>query len=344
MRQLGTGRIASICGRYYAMDRDKRWDRVKAAFDLLVNGETEYVASSPARALADAYDRGESDEFVLPTRIDDEAMPWSPISDGDAVIFMNYRADRARELTQALALDDFSGFPRSHKPQTHLVTLTEYEKGLPVAVAFEPLHLPNVLGEVISKQGWKQLRIAETEKYAHVTFFFNGGVEAPFPGEDRYLVPSPKVATYDLQPEMNAPLLTDKLVEAIEGGTYDLIVCNYANPDMVGHTGNFAAAVKAIETIDDCLKRVTEALLRVGGEAIITADHGNAEKMRDRSTGQAHTAHTSDPVPCVLVSSRRATVTEAPGILSDVAPTLLTMMELDIPQDMTGKPLFHVDS
>ncbi len=343
-RELGLGGVASISGRYFAMDRDKRWDRIASVYRLLTEGIAERTADDAISALRLAYEQGETDEFVKPTRIDNSHQPFAPIQDGDSVFFMNYRADRARQLTQALTLPEFEGFERPCFPKVHMVTLTEYEKGLPVNVAFSPLQLKNVLGEVLSQRGYRQLRIAETEKYAHVTFFFNGGVEAPFPGEDRKLIPSPKVATYDQQPEMNAPKLTQALVETIESGAYDCIVCNYANPDMVGHTGNFEATVKAIETIDQCLAQVVSALERVGGQAIITADHGNAEKMRDPETGQPHTAHTNDPVPCVYIGPHTVRITETKGVLADVAPTLLHLMNETIPQEMTGTLLFEKQS
>jgi 2,3-bisphosphoglycerate-independent phosphoglycerate mutase len=341
IKTLGCGKIASLIGRYYAMDRDKRWERVQSAYELLAEGKAAYQAQSAAEGLQTAYDRGESDEFVQATAIYDIA----PVTIGldDTVIFMNYRSDRARELTHAFIDHDFSGFPRIHPAHRGLfITLTQYAANINVPVIFPPIGLTHTLGAYLSELGLRQLRIAETEKYAHVTFFFNGGVEEPAPGEDRCLIPSPKVATYDLQPEMSAPELTDKLVAAIRGQTYDFIVCNYANPDMLGHTGNFDAAVKAIEVIDVCLARVIEAVRSVDGEAIITADHGNAECMYDETTHQAHTAHTSERVPFVYVG-RSGTITHSDGTLSDIAPTILYLMGLPQPREMTGKTLLNLE-
>ncbi len=327
------GRIASLSGRYYAMDRDKRWDRVELAYRMLVSGQSEFHAESALAGLEASYGRQEFDEFVKPTVIGEAA----PIQPGDAVIFMNYRADRARELTRAFVDDPFEGFERDRLP-LHFVMLTQYAADIKTRCAFGPLFLPKVLGEHLQDLGKTQLRIAETEKYAHVTFFFNGGIEKPFEGEDRELIPSPQVATYDLQPEMNAPLLTEKFVAAIESGQYDFIICNFANPDMVGHTGNFDATVKAITCLDQCLGRIIDALKANGGEAFITADHGNAEKMSDHETGQPHTAHTNFLVPFIYVG-RDAVAKDGKGVLSDVAPTMLSIAGLPIPQEMTGTPL-----
>lgn len=336
-REAGVGRIATLCGRYHAMDRDQRWDRVEKTWKLLTAGDAEYHFDDSVAALHAAYERGENDEFVEPTVIGDAA----PIGDGDAVIFMNYRADRARQLTRVFVDENFAGFDRGRRPGlSAFVMLTRYAADINAACAYPPVSMDNVLGEYLQNLGKRQLRIAETEKYAHVTFFFNGGVEQPFTGEDRLLIPSPKVATYDLQPEMNAPALTDKLVEAITGDQYDVIICNFANPDMVGHTGNFGATVKAIETIDACLGRIAEALEKAGGEALVTADHGNAEKMADAGTGQAHTAHTSEPVP-LLYLGRKAKVLRQDGVLSDVAPTLLHLMGVPVPEEMTGRCLLE---
>jgi 2,3-bisphosphoglycerate-independent phosphoglycerate mutase len=336
------GKIVSLVGRYFAMDRDQRWDRVKQAYDLLTLGDGEYHADAPLIGLQMAYERGENDEFVKPTSIHAANEKPVTIADGDSVIFMNFRADRARELTAAFTQDNFNGFRRERKPKlARFLTLTEYDATFHVPAIFAPERLTNILGDYLSKLGLHQLRLAETEKYAHVTFFFNGGVEAPNPGEDRILVPSAKVATYDLQPEMSAPQLTAKLVEAIYSKTYDVIICNYANPDMVGHTGNFAATVKAIETIDSCLTKIIAALKAIGGEAIITADHGNAELMFDKNTGQAHTAHTSELVP-VVYYGRHAHPAKTNGILSDIAPTLLYLMGLAKPPEMTGVSLFKL--
>lgn len=331
-------RIASICGRYYAMDRDKRWDRIRLAYDMLTLGVAQYTAPDAAAALDAAYARDESDEFVKPTLIGEPA----PVVDGDAVVFMNFRADRARQLTAAFTQPAFSGFERTRCPMlAAFVTLTEYQQDFDCPVAFPPTALTNVLGEYAAANGLQQLRIAETEKYAHVTFFFNGGREAKFDGEDRVLVPSPRVATYDLKPEMSAPELTDRLCDAIRSGTYDLIICNYANADMVGHTGIFAAAVAAVETIDASLARIADALAETGGEMLITADHGNVEQLHDAETGQAHTAHTTNLVPFVYVGSRDVEMTGS-GVLSDVAPSLLVLLGLPQPKEMTGKALLRV--
>ncbi|MEM7083123.1 MAG: 2,3-bisphosphoglycerate-independent phosphoglycerate mutase, partial [Pseudomonadota bacterium] len=336
MAEAGVGRIATLAGRYYAMDRDNRWDRIERAYTLYTTGDAPHATPTALEGLSEAYERDENDEFVSPTRVGDPAL----IADGDAVVFLNFRADRAREMTQAFTASDFDGFDRQHVPTLHSFTcMTEYHKDFDVEVAFPPDSLPNVLGEYVSDLGLRQLRIAETEKYAHVTFFFNGGVEQPYEGEERVLVPSPDVATYDLQPEMNAPLVTDGLVEAIESGTFDLIVCNFANADMVGHTGKFDATVKAIEALDTCLGRVTDAIRRAGGELLMTADHGNAEKMEDEHTGQAHTAHTTFDVPLLYIG-REAEIIED-GVLSDIAPTLLHMMGLDVPEQMTGRSLIR---
>lgn len=340
-KRLGVGHIASLVGRYYAMDRDSRWDRVELAYKMLTQSKSQFSPFADAtEALQAAYARDENDEFVKPSIIDESAA----IKSGDAVIFMNYRADRAREITRAFVDNQFNFFDRGKKiPLTDFVMLTQYADSIDTNYAFAPVYLPKVLGEHLQDLGKTQLRIAETEKYAHVTFFFNGGIEQPFEGEDRELVPSPKVATYDLQPEMNAPLLTDKFVAAIESNKYDFIICNFANPDMVGHTGKFEATVKAIETLDACLKKITDALCKNGGEAMITADHGNAEKMNDDKTGQPHTAHTNYLVPFIYFG-RNAIATTKRGVLSDVAPSLLTIAGLPIPDEMTGKPLMQIIS
>ena len=336
-------RIASLCGRYYAMDRDKRWDRVARAYALIVDGESEHRAATAHGALEAAYARGESDEFVAPTVVVRDGEPQR-MHDGDVVVFMNFRADRAREMTRALTDAGFDAFDRKRVPElARYATLTSYgDEFAHLPVAYRPQSVANGFGEYIASLGLTQLRIAETEKYAHVTYFFNGGTETAYPGEDRILVPSPKVATYDLKPEMSAPEVTDRLVAAIQGGRYDAIVCNYANGDMVGHTGNFEAAVKAVETLDACIGRVVAAAWSAGGEVLITADHGNAEKMHDDGTGQAHTAHTLNVVPLVYVG-RAATLAEG-GALSDVAPTLLAMMGLPQPAEMTGRSLIHFGS
>lgn len=341
-KALGRGRIATMIGRYYAMDRDHRWPRVQAAYDLMTLGKAECVARSAQDGLKAAYERGESDEFVKATAIVPAGGEAVTIRDGDVVIFMNFRSDRARQITRAFIEEGFTGFERVVVPKlARFVTLTEYQAEFHVPVAFPPERLRNVLGAYLSQLGKHQLRIAETEKYAHVTFFFNGGEERPFEGEDRILVPSPTdVPTYNLKPEMSAAQVTDKVVQAIQGGKYDVIICNFANPDMVGHTGDFGAAVKAVQTLDACLARVWQAARSVGGELLITADHGNVEQMSDPESGQAHTAHTTNPVPLVYVG-RRATMAEG-GALEDVAPTLLSLMGLPRPTEMSGHSLVQL--
>lgn len=341
-QQLHCGRIASLTGRYYAMDRDKRWERTQRAYDLLTQGEAPFHATTAVEGLQQAYARNENDEFVQPTAIHPAGQAPITVDDGDMVIFMNFRADRARQLTRAFTDPHFDGFARAKRPElAAFITLTQYAADIAAEVAFPPLVLKNILGEYIAKQGLTQLRIAETEKYAHVTFFFNGGEERQYPGETRDLIPSPKVATYDLQPEMSANPLAERLVAEINSGKYALIVCNFANPDMVGHTGDFDATVRAIETIDGCLQRVITAVLAVGGEAVITADHGNAECMFDPSTGQAHTAHTVNLVPVIYVG-RPAVPTTAEGVLYDIGPTLLYLLGLTQPEEMTGSSLFRL--
>ena len=338
--ELGCGRTATVCGRYYAMDRDNRWDRIESAYALLTEGTAQYRADSSSDALAAAYQRGESDEFVLPTVICDEQHKAALVSDNDAVVFMNFRSDRARQLTQAFVDKDFDRFQRSTVPAlADFVTATEYAADINACCAFAPEILDNVLGDYVAQKHMTQLRIAETEKYAHVTFFFSGGREQEFPGEDRQLIASPDVATYDLKPEMSAPELTDKLVQAITSGKYDLIVCNYANGDMVGHTGVFDAAVKAVEALDVCLGRVEHALLNAGGQALVTADHGNCEQMADHASVQTHTQHTTELVPLVYIGPKQAPLKPSGGILADIAPTLLDLMELPQPSEMTGTSL-----
>jgi len=337
----GNARIASICGRYYAMDRDKRWERVAPAYELVVDGRGAFVAHTARAALEAAYARGESDEFVKATAIVDAAGNTTRMADGDVVVFMNFRADRARELTRALTDPRFDGFARPRVPQlARFVCLTNYgDEFAALPVAFAPQAIGNGFGEYLAHLDLAQLRIAETEKYAHVTYFFNGGSEAVYPGEDRILVPSPKVPTYDQKPEMSAVEVTDRLVEAIASERYDAIVCNYANADMVGHTGNFDAARRAIETLDACLGRVVDAARAHRAEIVITADHGNAERMHDDTTQQAHTAHTLNLVPFVFVG-RPATLAQG-GALQDVAPTLLSVMGLPKPPEMTGHSLLR---
>jgi 2,3-bisphosphoglycerate-independent phosphoglycerate mutase len=333
--ELGGGRFASMIGRYYAMDRDHRWPRIRAAYELITRGKAEFEAPDAVTGLERAYARGESDEFVQATRIVPQGTAPINIQDGDVIIFMNYRSDRARQITRPFIEPDFNCFERQLMPRLgRFVSLTEYNSEFDVPVAFPPERLQNVFGEYISKLGLRQLRLAETEKYAHVTFFFNGGVEEPYEGEDLILVPSPLVATYDLQPEMSAREVTRQLVAAIGSSKYDVIVCNFANPDMVGHTGDFDATVEAIETIDSCLEGIVAAVKRIGGEMLITADHCNAEKMRSARSGQAHTAHTTSLVPLLYVG-RPATIAEG-GALSDIAPTMLHLMGLPQPDEMSG--------
>lgn len=336
--KLNCGRLATVVGRYYAMDRDNRWNRVEKAYNVMTLGEGEYDFPDGVAALNAAYERDENDEFVAATTITPQGTHAAQINDGDTVIFANFRADRAREITRAFVEPDFDGFDKKKSPKlSAFVMMTEYAADIDAPVAFGPTPLVNVLGEWLEKQGKTQLRISETEKYAHVTFFFSGGREDEFEGETRELIPSPQVATYDLQPEMNSKLLTDKLVEAIKSGKYDTIICNYPNGDMVGHSGVFEAAVKACEAVDACIGRVVDALEEFGGEALITADHGNAEQMKNLETGQAHTAHTSEPVPFIYVG-RDATPSIGKA-LSDVAPTMLHLMGMEQPDEMTGTPI-----
>jgi 2,3-bisphosphoglycerate-independent phosphoglycerate mutase len=343
IKQVGVGHIATMIGRYFAMDRDRRWQRVKSAFDLLTLGRADYRADNAQAGLAAAYARGESDEFVKATAILPPDGEPVKMEDGDAVIFMNFRSDRARQISRPFIEPDFNEFEREVTPKLSVYcTLTGYSDDFDVSVAFPPERIRNGFGEYIAQQGLRQLRIAETEKYPHVTFFFNGGEEMSYPGEDRILIPSPDVATYDLKPEMSAFEVTDKLVEAIGTKQYDAIICNYANADMVGHTGDMNAAVRAIETLDICLGRVVEAQLAVGGELLITADHGNAEFMLDLATRQAHTAHTVNLVPLLYIGKRYAMLADT-GALEDVAPTLLKMMGLPQPQEMTGVALIEFE-
>jgi 2,3-bisphosphoglycerate-independent phosphoglycerate mutase len=334
--ELGKGRFASIIGRYYAMDRDHRWPRIQAAYDLITGCKSEFSAPSAEAGLEMAYARGETDEFVQATAIQPEGAEPACVKDGDVVVFMNYRSDRARQITRPFIEPDFDSFERVNKPKLGMfVSLTEYSADYTIPVAFPPERLVNVFGEVLSNLGMHQLRIAETEKYAHVTFFFNGGREEPFEGEDRILVPSPQVSTYDQQPAMSAEEVTDKLIEAIESDKYDVIICNYANPDMVGHSGNFEATVEAIQTLDGCLGRLIEAIKKKDGEMLITADHGNAEQMRGEGTGQAHTAHTSNKVPFIYVGERELKMGGS-GTLADVAPTMLYLLGIKQPNEMNG--------
>ena len=339
--EIGAGRIATVMGRYYAMDRDNRWERVKLAYDAIVKGEG-LNAPDAARAMQDSYDKKEYDEFVKPTVITQNGEPVAKLKKDDSVIFFNFRPDRAREITRSIIDEEFTGFDREYFP-TYFVSMTQYDKTFKnIHVAYKPQVLENTLGEYLAKNNKKQFRIAETEKYAHVTFFFNGGVEQPNEGEDRYLIPSPKVATYDLQPEMSAPEVCKKAVELIESKKYDVMVLNFANCDMVGHTGIFEAAVSAVKAVDECVKEVVDAILAIGGDALITADHGNAEIMVDPKTGGPFTAHSTNPVPCILVSkAHRLDTLRTGGILADLAPTMLDLMGLAQPVEMEGKSLIE---
>ncbi|MGY3266635.1 2,3-bisphosphoglycerate-independent phosphoglycerate mutase [Lysobacter sp. HA35] len=334
--RLGNAHIATVGGRYFAMDRDKRWDRVQRAWDAMVDARAAHGATDAQAALAAAYERGENDEFVAPTVLDG----YTGMHDGDAIVFMNFRADRARQLTAAFVLPTFDGFDARRPRLSRFVCLTEYDAKLPAPVAFGPDDLRNTLGEVLADHGLKQLRIAETEKYAHVTFFFSGGREDEYPGETRILVPSPKVATYDLQPEMSCPEVTERLCAAIRSGDIDVAICNIANPDMVGHTGIISAAIKAAEAVDIALGAIRAAVADVHGALLITADHGNLEMMRDVATGQPHTAHTVGPVPFVYCGPRGATLRTG-GALRDVAPTMLDLLGVDVPAEMTGTSLLQ---
>ncbi|MCD4844178.1 MAG: 2,3-bisphosphoglycerate-independent phosphoglycerate mutase [Methanosarcinales archaeon] len=333
MKELGIGKIATLSGRYYAMDRDNRWERVRLAYDALTQGTGE-MSHSAKDAVSDAYERGENDEFVRPTIINTNGNPTATIQDNDAVIFFNFRPDRAREITKALTMHDFSGFERKITPKVYFVCMTRYDETFDLPIAFPDQPLENTLSEYLSKLGKKQLHIAETEKYAHVTFFFNGGVEKPYKNEDRILIHSPLVATYDLKPEMSAYQVTDILVEKINSREYDVIIANYANPDMVGHTGIFDAALKAVETVDECLGRVLEAVASQGGAALILADHGNCEQMIYYEDKSPHTAHTTNPVPLIIVSDMNIDLRK--GIFADIAPTILEILHLEVPPQMTG--------
>ncbi len=337
--------IASVTGRYYAMDRDQRWNRTELAYRAVALGQSEWQASSAAEAVESAYARGENDEFVKPTVLiggeGHDKQPVGVVGAGDSIIFVNFRADRARQISRAFVEDHFTGFARERIDIAEFVCMTEYLEGLPASVAFPVVAMDHLLGQELARNGLRQLRIAETEKYAHVTFFLNGGIETPFEHEDRILIPSPDVATYDLQPEMSAPELARRLVEAIETDQYDVIICNVANPDMVGHSGRLEAAIQAVEAVDDLLGAVVRAVAAAGGELLITADHGNVEQMTDEQTGQAHTAHTTNPVPFVFVG-RNAAIREV-GELRDVAPTMLHLLGLRQPDEMTGRSLLKLD-
>ena len=333
---LENAAFGSVCGRYYAMDRDKRWDRVEKAWDMLVDGKGMFQSDDAATALQSAYERDENDEFVSPTVIGS----FDGIKDRDVIIFVNFRADRAREISQAFIQPDFSGFQRRAPKLSSFVCMTQYLEDLPADIAYPPEQLTGLLGQILSEHGLSQLRIAETEKYAHVTFFFNGGEEEPFRGEKRLLVPSPDVATYDLQPEMSIGKLSAELDKAIRSDDFDVIICNVANPDMVGHTGSMTAAITAVEAVDQCLGVVLEAVQSMDGELLVTADHGNIEQMTDAQSGQSHTAHTTNPVPLVYCGRKAEPV--AGGALRDIAPTMLYLLDLPQPAEMTGQPLVEL--
>ena len=339
MAELGIGKIASISGRYYAMDRDNRWDRVQKAYDVLTKGEGE-TAESAVAAMEASYAKDVTDEFFVPTAITENGKPVATIKDKDTVIFFNFRPDRAREITRTFCADEFDGFDRGARKNVKYICFTEYDVTIPnKEVAFKKVELKNTFGEYLAAHGMTQARIAETEKYAHVTFFFNGGVEEPNVGEDRILVKSPKVATYDLQPEMSAPEVCEKLCAAIRSEKYDVIVINFANPDMVGHTGIIPAAIKAIETVDTCVGKAVEALKEVDGQMFICADHGNAEQLIDYETGAPFTAHTTNPVPFILVNADPSYTLRENGCLADIIPTLIELMGMEQPAEMTGKSL-----
>lgn len=340
MKEIGVGKVATVMGRYYAMDRDNRWDRVELAYKAMVYGEGK-TGTDPVLAVENSYGADVTDEFVVPTVIERDGKPVATVKNDDSVIFYNFRPDRAREIARAFCNDDFDGFERRDgRIDTKFVCFTDYDAAMPnKEVAFKKVDIKNTFGEYLSKLGKTQLRTAETEKYAHVTFFFNGGVEEPYPGEDRILVKSPKVATYDLQPEMSAYEVCDGLVNAIKSGKYDTIICNFANPDMVGHTGVLEAAIKAIEAVDVCIGRAYEALKEVDGAMFICADHGNAEMMIDYETGEPWTAHTTNPVPFILVNAGADYDLAEDGKLCDIIPTMLELMDIPQPEEMTGKSL-----
>lgn len=334
--ELGVGRIVSIVGRFFAMDRDNRWERVSQAYKLISEGKADRVSNSPQEAIKEAYDLGEKDEFISPTIV---GTPVKLFKD-DLIIFMNFRADRAREITLALTSHKFDKFSREHFAPCNFVCLTEYKKDFNIDCAYPPIAVKNTLGNCISDLGFKQLRIAETEKYAHVTFFFNGGVEDSLPGEDRKLIQSPNVKTYDLKPEMSAYELTDSLVSEINAQKYKMIICNFANTDMVGHTGNLNAAVKAVEAVDSCLGKIHQVAKETKTEILITADHGNAEQMTDSKTNKSHTAHTTNPVPLIYISDKKnSLIGPHLGTLADLAPTLLSLMDIKQPEEMSGQSL-----
>ena len=339
LAELGVGKIATVMGRYYAMDRDNRWDRVERAYNALTKG-MGIPAESGVAAVQNSYNNGKNDEFVEPAVVMENGKPVATIEDGDSVIFFNFRPDRAREITRAFCCDDFAGFAREKRIQTTYVCFTDYDETIPnKEVAFHKVAITNTFGEFLAAHGLKQARIAETEKYAHVTFFFNGGVEEPNEGEDRILVKSPKVATYDLKPEMGAPEVCEKLVDAIKSQKYDVIIINFANPDMVGHTGVEKAAIAAVETVDSCVGKAVAAIKEVNGQMFICADHGNAEQLIDYETGAPFTAHTTNPVPFILVNADPSYTLREGGCLADIAPTLIELMGMEQPKEMTGKSL-----
>ncbi len=339
IKEIGVGAIASVSGRYYAMDRDNRWERIEKAYKALTEGVGETAASGP-EAVQQSYDKGETDEFVLPTVIMKDGAPTATIKDKDSIIFFNFRPDRAREITRTFCADDFDGFDRGRRLDVTYICFTEYDVTIPnKEIAFKKVSITNTFGEFLAANHMTQARIAETEKYAHVTFFFNGGVEAPNPGEDRILVKSPKVATYDLKPEMSAYEVCDKLLEAIHSGKYDVIIINFANPDMVGHTGVLEAAVKAVEAVDECVGKAVEAIKETGGQMFLCADHGNAEQLVDEETGAPFTAHTTNPVPFILINADPSYKLREGGCLADIAPTLIEIMGMEQPKEMTGKSL-----
>ena len=339
MDRIGCGRIATVAGRYYAMDRDNHWDRIEKAYRAIALGEGE-TADSAMEAVTQSYAKGETDEFILPTVVMENGAPTAVVGDGDSVVFYNFRSDRAKEMTRVFCCEAFDGFDRGPRKQVTYVCFTDYDATIPnKEVAFEKEEMVNTFGEWLAANGLKQARIAETEKYAHVTSFFNGGKEAPNEGEDRFLIPSPQVATYDLQPEMSAQAVCDTLIDKIRSGEYDVIVANFANSDMVGHTGVEKAAVEAVECLDECIGRVVETIREVDGQLFICADHGNAEVMVNEETGEPWTAHTSNPVPFILVNYDPAYCLREGGCLADIAPTLIEMMGMEKPAEMTGKSL-----
>ncbi|MDQ7815108.1 MAG: 2,3-bisphosphoglycerate-independent phosphoglycerate mutase [Patescibacteria group bacterium] len=353
MKEFKIGKIATVCGRYFAMDRDNRWDRIQKAYDAMAKGVGEILAPSATEAVQHWYDQKVYDEEILPTVMEKGGKPVATIADGDAVIFFNSRPDRAREITKAFVLPSFEKFPREQIKDLYFGTMTEYEKDLPVAVAYPPLAIDNCLAKIVSDAGLRQMHIAETEKYAHVTFFMNGMIESEFPGEDRVIIPSPRVSTYDKAPEMSAPLIADRVVEEVSKGSYDLVILNFANPDMVGHTGDEKATIEACQTVDKAMAKIVDSVLAVGGVCLITADHGNAEEVKNLMTGDMDKEHSTNPVPFIIIGKQfegvRAPIgdviggdlslTTPVGMLADVAPTILKIMELPQPAEMTGKPL-----